>query len=704
MRTWMLWALFLDLVARVLAESAEVQGGDYALGYPTEALECLEVTGPVLSSRGLVDGRDILGEPARGEAGGRERERESCMVRLMEHVFANSYGRPFVANYVPPSPSSCPLASTFNRVVVNFTVVSEGRQFDRLATMWLNDTEVWRTSTAEPKPHPGISWTYWKDMTHYLALWKQPQTLIFDLGNLINDKYTGSFNATLTATYFRLESKQTENHAAHAIPADQILPISAGRGTSHAASAWVYPDEEAHTYISLPRNVKRAVVSLAATGQADEEFWWSNVPEASKDMFNGTTLPGKGSFREVRLYIDGKIAGLSWPFPVVFTGGISPPLHRPIVGLQAFHLREQEIDVTPWLGVLCDGHAHHFRLEVVGADDAVPNRYWLLSGKIFLWLLNEAPGHVTTGPAPSISVSKPDYMPHDTSVRGKHVRYDQTLERKLAIRSTIMAGSRLIDATWTQAFTMQNRGVVLAAGRFQNVTASYKGRDVATQNGLAVYQARYLYPLLSSSRETAPDGNYSLTLEANLTQSLDLMVSGKAVFPNGLEAFLPFLGGNVSQARVSTTKSGRAFFWQRDGGKTSGGFGSSQQRYVLLSMRDVEDAGTEEKGISFGTQTSMPRRGGRQLYWRDIRVVNETRTRDARWVYGVDLAGMAQAVDVDSAVLHRVDDDRANTFAARLLGGERVRKKGVLSDECYRRSCGGAGHEIEVTGQDGGQR
>ncbi|KAG5955767.1 hypothetical protein E4U58_006962 [Claviceps cyperi] len=674
----MLWALFLGLVTRGLEESAGVQGGDVALGYPTEALECLEVTAPVLSSRGLVDGGDLLGEPARGEAAGRERE--SCVVKLMEHVFANSYGRPFVANYVPPSPSSCPLASTFDRVVVNFTVVSEGRQFDRLATMWLNDTEIWRTSTAEPKPHPGISWTYWKDVTHYLSLWKQPQTLIFDLGNLVNDKYTGSFNATLTVTYFRLESnKQTENHAAHAIPADQILPISAGRGTSHAASAWVYPDEEAKTYISLPRNVKRAVVSLAATGQADEEFWWSNVPEASKDMFNGTTLPGKGSFREVRLYIDGQVAGFSWPFPVVFTGGVSPPLHRPIVGLQAFDLREQEIDVTPWLGVLCDGHAHHIRLEVVGADDAVPSRYWLLSGKIFLWLLNEAPGHVTTGPAPSISVSQPDYMPHDTSVRGKHVQYDQTIQRKLVIRSTIMAGSRFIDATWTQEFTMRNRGLVLASGRLQNVTASYKGRDVATQNGVAVYQARYLYPLLSSSRETAPDGNYSLTLDANLTQSLDLMVSGKAVFPNGLEAFLPLRGGNVSQARVSTTKSGRAFFWQRDGGKTSGGFGSSHQQYVLLSMKDAEGAGMEDKGIPFGMQTSMPRREGRQLYWRDIRVVNETRTHDARWVYGVDLAGMAQGVDVDSAAVVHGADDRTNLFAARLLRDEVVRKKAVLS-------------------------
>lgn len=69
---------------------------------------------------------------------------------------------------------------------MNFTVQSTGRQFDRLALMYFNDTEVWRTSTAEPKPSPGIAWTYWKDMTQYLSLWKSTQTLIFDLGNLIS--------------------------------------------------------------------------------------------------------------------------------------------------------------------------------------------------------------------------------------------------------------------------------------------------------------------------------------------------------------------------------------------------------------------------------------------------------------------------------------------------------------------------------------
>ncbi|GAB0133299.1 hypothetical protein EsDP_00001711 [Epichloe bromicola] len=629
---------------------------DDARGYLNEPLQCLEVTGPVLSSCGLVDGNEVLGDP-----GGGEEERESCVVTLMEHVFANSYGQPFVANYVPPVSTSCSLASSFNRVAVNLTVVSEGRQFDRLATMWLNDIEVWRTSTAEPKPHPGIAWTYWKDMTNYIALWKQPQQLIFDLGNAVDDKYTGSFNATLTATFFREKANQPGDTGPLATPADEILAVSAGRAKSNAGSAWTYPDEKASASVSLPRNIKRAVLSIAATGQSDEEFWWSNVPEESKDTFNGTTLLGKGSFREVRLFIDGKIAGLSWPFPVLFTGGISPPLHRPMAGTQAFDLREQEIDITPWLGILCDGTPHDFSMEVVGADDAVVNRYWLLSGKIFVWLVDEKPGHVTRGPAPSIFVNKPSFKSHDESVRDKYARYDQTIGRNLEIKAKINAGSSEVDASWTQTFTMSNRGTVLDSGNVQNVTASYEGRDSATNNGTRVFCASYSYPILASFRQTAPDGNYSLTLDANLTQSMDLKVTGKTVFPNGLEAFIPFLKSKVNGASITTTKSGNAFFWQKDGGKTSGGFGSSRQHYVLASSEDD----LPDKASSTGTGTG----GGRQLYWRDISVVNETTTHDARWAYGLDLAATSTQANKPGPAKDDDDDGRPDAFSARFVRG-----------------------------------
>lgn len=98
----------------------------------------------------------------------------SCQVKLMEYSFANSYGRPFVGPYSPPD-------CDFNRVVLNFTSRSIGRQFDRLAVMYLNDTEVWRTSTAEPTP-TGIFWNYKKDVSEYVSLWRQPQQIIFDLG------------------------------------------------------------------------------------------------------------------------------------------------------------------------------------------------------------------------------------------------------------------------------------------------------------------------------------------------------------------------------------------------------------------------------------------------------------------------------------------------------------------------------------------
>ncbi|KIL55078.1 hypothetical protein M378DRAFT_18265, partial [Amanita muscaria Koide BX008] len=62
---------------------------------------------------------------------------------LMEHQFALSYGHPFIGDYQPPK-------CDFDTVKINFTVTSKGRQFDRLALMYLGDVEVFRTSTAEP--------------------------------------------------------------------------------------------------------------------------------------------------------------------------------------------------------------------------------------------------------------------------------------------------------------------------------------------------------------------------------------------------------------------------------------------------------------------------------------------------------------------------------------------------------------------------
>lgn len=54
----------------------------------------------------------------------------SCEVTLVMNTFANSFESPFVGNYTPPA---CLTGdSNANTVVMNLTVQSQGRQFDRL--------------------------------------------------------------------------------------------------------------------------------------------------------------------------------------------------------------------------------------------------------------------------------------------------------------------------------------------------------------------------------------------------------------------------------------------------------------------------------------------------------------------------------------------------------------------------------------------
>lgn len=53
---------------------------------------------------------------------------QDCQVTIAVNTFSNSFGSPFVGNYTPPA---C-LADS-NTVIMNLTVQSQGRQFDRLA-------------------------------------------------------------------------------------------------------------------------------------------------------------------------------------------------------------------------------------------------------------------------------------------------------------------------------------------------------------------------------------------------------------------------------------------------------------------------------------------------------------------------------------------------------------------------------------------
>ena len=520
---------------------------------------------------------------------------------------------------------------------MNFTVTSQGRQFDRLGLMYLGDIEVFRTSTAEPTAN-GIVWTYIKEMEQYNALWGTDQKIIFDLGNLVDSTYTGPYFTTLTATFFTVRGSQPT--------ADTILPISAEQSAVNMGSAFTVPSQNASVSYEFPQNVERAVISLSACGQIDEEFWYTNAFSSEINTFESTagTLYGYGPFREVQLLIDGQLAGVSWPFPIIFTGGIVPGFWRPIVGIDAFDLRQHEIDVTPWLPLLCDGASHTFEIRVAGLNDdgaghatlsETVGSYWVVTGTIFLFL--GADGSITTGSEPNIYAPPPEIqisssLTTNSTGANETLDYMTTITRSLSISSTIKTSSGSTSAKWTQSLSYSNFNALTAQGSIQYTSQNTSGTDTSS----STYTNTYAYPItVNSSFSVSPAGNVGIN--GTISHGLIFNVFGPSVFPSGIQSFnvttpsiinpsgpqpqtlqLPESLPSFSGALLSTTQTGSASYLSA--GNASYSFGTTTQDFDFKGAELNDPAATYE------------------LYHRHVMAVNSTITIDEQTIAGQTIA------------------------------------------------------------------
>lgn len=511
---------------------------------------------------------------------------------------------------------------------MNYTVTSQGRQYDRLALMYFGDTEVWRTSTAEPTVG-GIQWTYIKDMTEFMYLWNSPQKLIFDLGNLVNDIYTGSYTTTLTATFFT--SEETVE------PASLIIPISSRQGSASAGSVFTLPADNATNTISFPRNANRAVFSVSACGQATEEFWWSNVLQSNIDTFDAVdgTLYGYSPFREIQVLIDGQLAGVQWPFPVIFTGGVVPGLWRPIVGLDAYDLREHEIDITPWLPLLSDGTEHTFEIRVVGIlDDGSSSgtltetvgSSWYVTGKVFIWLDSDSKS-VTKGRSPSVHLPAPvitlsQKLTQNSTGANETLEYTTNVRRSLSISSLVTSQHGSFISTWTQTLDTTNYGLFTQFGAVQQNNQTTDGTDQST--GGTYYKSTYSYPLYANTATIfQPSGNF--TIDASVIRGLDLSIQGTPVFPTGLQPFAAnpnshALVSGLSGSQLSTTQNGTAHYFGAPAAGVSSGFGSTSQEFSF-------------RGLNANSQSIDT-----ELYYRNVEAVNSTVVKDREILVGHEIA------------------------------------------------------------------
>lgn len=397
-------------------------------------------------------------------------------------------------------------------------------------------------------------------MTHLLSVLQKPQKVIFDIPNIVNEIYTAPLSVKLEAFY--------DESTASAIPADDVLPLSAGRAAGDEPSTWRLPENNASSSLSLPQNTQKAIVTIAATGQISEEFFYTNVPESLTDTFpQSGRLLGHSPFREVQLLVDGWLAGVAWPFPVVFTGGIVPGFWRPIVGIDAFDLREDEIDISPWLGILCDGQPHTLEIRVVGIEDsgegaphlsAMVGDYWIVSGKVFVWL--DEPDSITTGSHPKLDASPPmitltSFVGEGTDGSNQTLYSTVEVSRKMSITSFLCAkgSAERRELRWVQTLDHTSASLLHNAGAMQETSYLTKYTNSAPYRA---YSHIGEYPLnLKSTFTQDEQGGFDIT--ATLDRQQDISMEGSPVFPLPLDC-----SGDVDAVK-------RSYLWTRQNGSAS---------------------------------------------------------------------------------------------------------------------------------------
>ncbi|KAG7092459.1 hypothetical protein E1B28_008812 [Marasmius oreades] len=389
---------------------------------------------------------------------------KECTVKVLQRDFAFSFGMSEVVQLNPPT--DCGAPGSWAAITLNFTVTSNGTQFDRLGIFTFQNTEIWRTSTPEPTRGDGIVWTYVKDVTQYIPLFAEPGTFILQLDNLIQPGLDGIYSTILHATYYASSSSATP-----AKKADLILPLSTfANDTGNDAS--VPPSFSLN--ITFPRNTVQVYAEVFASGNGQEEFWYNNVPNEFFSQISPDITNGDGPFREIRLLIDGKVAGVVFPYAVIFTGGYTPPLWRPITSYGALELPTYFLDVTPFVPILADGNPHNFTIDVISAEtNHTINQNWFVSGN--LQVVTDSSPKPTTG---KITRYEVESFPKTTTagmVRGLgDFDFTVTATRELRIEADVISGSGRINHVVFRPFnrTQQELLYLYTVARLRSRTSS----------------------------------------------------------------------------------------------------------------------------------------------------------------------------------------------------------------------------------------
>jgi hypothetical protein len=428
-----------------------------------------------------------------------------CTVTAMRHVFANSYGVPYTGTLTPPAGCRGP----WSKVVLDWTGSVAGRQYDRLFSVYVANTEVLRSSTPEPVPD-GITWHVEKDISEFIPLLREAEPLTVDLGNIVNATYTGAFDITMTVSYYG-----TGPNYPAVDTADDVVTLAQPTADNNGAYT-LNAGGSATATVTLPRDITAARLEVYARGGGCDEQWFTAVPDDLAARYPDW-LCGGGPYREVQVSVDGIPAGAAQVYPVVYTGGIVPTLWRPIPAIDSFVTLPYNLDLTPFAALLSNGSAHSVTLTPFGDND-----YWLVDATLFL---DENPGHVpTTGGltrdtlslTPKVVTTEADSADGATTTATVTVDRDWTIEGYLDTPH----GRQATSVHSTSRY--RNVDAVSQAGTHQVVRQEDTGSTAVTTSGRPAMRDAWSYPIdVDASILSYVDGN-NYDLAATVSQQRHL--------------------------------------------------------------------------------------------------------------------------------------------------------------------------------------
>ncbi|KAH9008587.1 peptide N-acetyl-beta-D-glucosaminyl asparaginase amidase A-domain-containing protein [Lactarius deliciosus] len=415
-----------------------------------------------------------------------------CTTTIIQRTFGNSISSPEIVQYTPPTDCSTP--NEWAGITLNFTVTINGTQLPRYAFFTFQNVEIWRSSTPIPNESgdDGIVWTYVKDVTRFIPLFSEPGTFILQLDNDFSEPgLNGEFAVTLEATIFLGSSRFPP-----AQRADLIIPLTTlANLTGNEAS--VPPGLSVE--VTLPQNAVTAFAELQASANGYDMSWYSNIPNQFLSYFSPGTVVGKGPFREVRVLVDGQVAGVAFPYPFVSAAGIAPPGWRPIAPYGALDMPTYHLDLTPFIPILTNGHPHNITLDVASAEpDHQINENWYLSGLLQVNL--DSSTLPTTG---NITLYQAvDYALSSASVSNdSDINFIVNASRSIHIEAEIVAGSgEQTKVVFTQNLEYGNvQSYPQQDSNPQQVFQLTSGETLSTHNDETALQDTFTYLLLVDS-------------------------------------------------------------------------------------------------------------------------------------------------------------------------------------------------------------